>query len=225
MTRLLMLDFDQRLVAAVTRALEQEGVSVVGAASVEEALEQLVSQDFDAALLDCDVIDAEELTAFSVLPTILTTAFLEPEGQHRFFRQARLLRKPFTSVELLSALHEACTELGRESANLVDVLRRAHSAGQSVGFDVGGALVFLEDGELVHAELGSALGERALAEALAQSGSRPIAIPARKVARTIHRPFQALMLDLLRHLEEREREEPSRVQRSQLRPLHKGPRS
>lgn len=225
MTRLLMLDFDTRLVSAVARALRQEAIEVVGVASVQEALDQLSRQPFAAALLDGDVLDDDELAALSVLPLILTTSFLEPEGGHRFFRQARLLRKPFTSAQLLSVLASACGALGPESSGLVDVLRRAHSAGQSLALSVGGALVFVEDGELVHAELGSALGERALAEALAQSERTPIAIPARKVVRTIYRPFQPLLLDLLRHIEEREQSEPGSDPENNVAPIDKGPRS
>lgn len=224
MTRLLMLDFDQRLVTVVTRALWQEGVEVVGVSSLERALDRTSQQRFDAALIDCDLIEEGELSAFASLPMILTTAIMEPEGQHRFFRHARLLRKPFTSAQLLSALHETCGSLERDSATLVDVLRRAHSARQDLALNVGGGLLFIERGELVHAELNGVLGERALAEVLALAERTPVPIQGRPAARTIHRPFQALMLDLLRHIDEREQGEPS-VLRSSVTPIDKGPRS
>lgn len=227
MIRLLMLDFDERLVSAVTRALQHEGVEVVAVANAERAREQALGQRFDAALLDCDLLDASELSAFSRLSVILTTSFLEPEGQHRFFRHARLLRKPFTSVQLLSALRETCGTPSFENPSLVDVLRRAHSDRQDLALSVGRALVFVENGELIHAELDGTSGERALAEVLAQ-GPHEVVMPvkSRAVTRSIHRPFQPLMLDLLRHIEEREQREIELTRSHRDSPSSfKGPRS
>ena len=62
-----------------------------------------------------------------------------------------------------------CGAPSSEPDSLVDVLRRAHSNRQSVALGVGRGLLFLEDGELVHAELDGEDGERALVEILAQS--------------------------------------------------------
>ncbi len=208
MTRLLMLDLDEHLVSAVTRTLSQEGVDVVATFSLERARAEALQQHFDVALLDYDLIDPTELSAFADLPVILTTAFLEPEGQQRFFRRAQLLRKPFTSAQLLSALHATGANQSFQRVSLMDVLRRAHGERQSLALGVGRARIFLEEGELVHAELDGQLGERALAEILAErspADPRPIAESASQ--RSIHRPFQALMLELLRHIEEREQRE------------------
>jgi DNA-binding response OmpR family regulator len=207
--RLLMLDFDLRLVSAVTRALHEDGVEVVGVQSAEQARECAACQSFDVALLDCDLLDPAEMLAFADLPVILTTSFLEPEGEHRFFRHARLLRKPFTSAQLLSALHETCGTPRAEMGRLVDVLRRAHTSGLSLALRVGSAELFIEQGELVHAELCGLSGESALAEVLAQSQQQLVTIESRPVVRTIRRPFRALLLDLLRRLEEREQRELS----------------
>jgi DNA-binding response OmpR family regulator len=227
MTRLLILDCDEHLVSAVTRALQHTGVDVVAVASIERAREQAHTRSFDAALLDGDLIDAAELPAFAGVPVILTTSFLEPEGDHLFFRQAHLLRKPFTSAQLLSALRQACGAPCVENASLLDVLRRAHSTGRSLALQVGRAQVFVENGELVHVELDGASGEPALADLLAEARTvEAVPISARAPGRSIQRPFQPLMLDLLRHIEEREqreaelaREPPERV------PDLKGPRS
>ena len=205
MTRLLMLDGDRRLIIVVARVLAQEGIEVVGAASLEEAQELVATDAFDAALLDCDLLDAGELSAFSELGLVLTTSFLEPEGEHRFFRRAPLLRKPFTSAQLRAALHEASLALCAEPTMLVDVLSRAHTRGQSLVLRLGDAELFLEEGELVHAEVLGVHGEQALAQVLAEAREELAILPSRRVPRTIHRPFQALMLDLLRLVEERER--------------------
>jgi DNA-binding response OmpR family regulator len=203
-----MLDFDRHLVSAVTRVLSHKGVDVVSVGCVERAREQLRKRSFDAALLDCDLLGAAELPSFGELPVILTTSFLEPEGGHLFFRHARLLRKPFTSAQLLAALREVCGAPNVENASLLDVLRRAHSAGDTLALRVGRAQVFIESGELVHVELDGTSGERALAELLAEAAPpAPVPISASAPCRTIQRPFQALMLDVLRHIEEREQRE------------------
>lgn len=203
MTSILMLDSDPGLVSAVTRALSQERCSVVGVRSVREALDKLARGGFDAAVLDADLIDADQLAAFSALPVILTTSFSQREGAERFPRQTCLLRKPFINAQLLASLHEVCgTPPATES--LLDVLRRAHSDAQSVALQVGEARLFIERGELVHAELSGAVGEAALAHLLAQPQHAPVVIPLHTVSRTIQRPFRTLMLDLLCHLEEQE---------------------
>jgi CheY-like chemotaxis protein len=223
MTCLLMLDADSRLVSVVSRTLQQEGVTVLGASNVAQALEALARQRFDCALIDCDGLEPDELAMFTALPLILTTSYLEPEGAQRFCSQAPRLRKPFTNAQLSSLLRETCMASWPESHSLVDVLRRAHSAGQTLSLRVGGARVFVENGELVHAEHGAVLGEPALAEALAQSHERAVSVPPYQGLRTIHRPFQALMLDLLRHLDEREQSAPGGRLPDNVTRLHKGP--
>jgi DNA-binding response OmpR family regulator len=202
--RLLMLDLDPRLIAAVSRTLRHHGVSVVGTQCVETAQKYIETKMFDAALLDCDSLTPPDLQRFAGTLLILTTSFLEHEGEHRFFGHAALLRKPFTSAQLLSTLRETLGTLGSEPLLLVDVLRRAHTDAESVGFCVGDAELFLERGELVHAQFRELHGEPALAEVLAEPSPRLLRIPSRPVERTIHRPFQTLMLDILQRIEERE---------------------
>lgn len=227
MTRLLMLDLDEHLVSAVSRTLSAEGVAVVAVKSVEEARSAFESGCYDVALLDGDLMNAQELSAFSMLPVILTTSFLEPEGQHRFFSRTPLLRKPYTSAQLLSALRSTVAAPSLQKASLLDTLRSANSEGRTLALRVGRARLFVEAGELVHAELDGVCGERALAEVLRESAQAELTpIRERAQERTIERPFQALMLELLRHIEERELRESERVARSEsTSTFFKGPRS
>lgn len=225
MTSLLMLDIDPRLISAVTRALGEEGVTVVGSDNLDDALAALAREQFAAALLDGDLIDREQLALFESVPVILSTSFLEPAGGHRSCRQARLLRKPFTGAQLLAVLHDVRGSPGSVPPGLVDALRRAHSDSKSLALDVGGACVFMEQGEIVHAEYGSLVGERALAEVLARSTTTPNPVAERDGVRTIYRPFQELMLDSLQQLEEREQVEPSGVHPADAAPSERGPRS
>jgi hypothetical protein len=226
MTLLLMLDFDPHLVSAVTRTLRQHAIAVVGVTAVHEAYERATTQPFDAGLLDGDVLSRGELDAFGSLPLVLTTTFLEPVWD-RWFSERPILHKPFTSAQLLSVLGDTLDALRPRSASVVDLLRRAHSAGRSVAYRVGRGEVFLEGGELVHAELDGIRGEAALSHVLAEVDPLVVRIADRAVERSIHRPFRTLLLDLLRRIEERE-EGPARYLRRtgpRLRLVRGGPQS
>lgn len=202
--RLLMLEHDPQLIAAVKRGLEAYRIEVTAAHGVAEARVQADRQLFAAALLDCDLLGDDELDAFAGLPLILATTRLEPVGGHRFFGRGVLLGKPFTSTQLLSALNQACTHVAGRSDRLLDVLRRAHSAQESFVLRVEDALLIVERGEIVHAERGKQRGEQALVEVLSLPAPAFKRLPTRPYVRTIERPFRALMLELLQRIEEGE---------------------
>jgi DNA-binding response OmpR family regulator len=207
MIRLLMLDADAQLISAVRRGLEASQIEVFAERSVAGARRRADTEQFDAALLDCDLLHEDELRAFAGLPLILATSCLEPVGGHRFFARGVLLGKPFTSAQLLAALHRTCAGLRGPLEGLLDVLRRAHTAGESCTLQVEAALLVVEHGEVVHAECGTQRGERALTEVLSLVRPTITRLPARPSVRTIQRPFRALMLELLQRIEEREQEE------------------
>lgn len=217
MIRLLMFDFDPRLISTVARTLRQNAVEVIGVQSLEHAYERTTTHPFDGALLDGDVLRPSELGAFWPLPLILTTSFLEPSGGRRWLSERRMLHKPFTSGQLLSALSETFGPLALGSASLVDVLRRAHTEGRSVALRVGRGEVFIEAGELVHAELDGVIGEAALVDVLTEIDPIVVRIGDRAVERTIHKPFRPLLLDLLCFIEEREKRALPPAQRSSTR--------
>jgi DNA-binding NarL/FixJ family response regulator len=199
--RVLMLDSDRRLIGAVARALECEHVEVHGAESAEQAAEQLLTLSFDAFLIDCDVFDLRQFSSFAGVQVIATTSGVGA----KLSPNERVLRKPFTSAQLLSALRESCGQPCLESRHLVDLLRRAHDVRRSFGLRVGEAELYMEDGEVVHAAWRSLCGEDALVEALSDVAREVQVMPARAVHRTIHRSFQALLMSVLSRLEERER--------------------
>jgi hypothetical protein len=201
--RLLMLELDRHLLSAVARGLQQEGVEVVGVSSFDAAQALARRQRFDAAVLDCDALDAGELSGLGGLPLIFTSSLPGLAGGPLPL-QGSVLQKPFTNSQLLSVVHGSCGALRIEGKGLVEVLRGANSRDESVTFEIGVARVFMERGEVVHAECAETRGEAALALALTQGGRDVVRLPLRSLLRSIRRPFQALMLDLLRQLEERE---------------------
>ncbi|MET0284972.1 MAG: hypothetical protein ABW352_10890, partial [Polyangiales bacterium] len=199
---LLMLERDAQLTSAVRRGLSAHGIELTAVHGEAEALQRIACEPFDAALLESDLLGEEGLLSFAGLPLIFTTTCLEPAGTHRFFGRGLLLNKPFTSTQLLAALQQARTPSSHRCDGLVDVLRRANSAGASMTLRVGDALLVIERGEIAHAECGRRRGEPALAEAL--SLRQPFTrLPTRPYVRTIERPFQLLMLEILEQLDDR----------------------
>jgi hypothetical protein len=201
---LLMLEFDTRLISAVARTLRPKAVEVVGVQSFEHAYQRTENQSFDGAVLDRDVLGPRELDAFRPLPVILTTSFLDPHGGNRWPTVGRVLQKPFTSAQLISILNETFGPLEPRVSSVVDVLRRAHTSGGSVALLVGRGEVYLEGGEVVHAEYGGTRGEAALVDVLSDVDPIVVRVAGSAVERTIHKPFRPLLLDLLRFLEEKE---------------------
>jgi hypothetical protein len=101
-------------------------------------------------------------------------------------------------------LNETFGLLEPRSFSVVDVLRRAHTSGGSVALRVGRGEVYLEGGEVVHAEFCGVRGEAALVDVLSEVDPTVVRVARRAVERTIHKPFRPLLLDLLRFLEERD---------------------
>ncbi len=226
MMHLLMLEFDLHLVSAVARTLRPRAVEVVGVQSVEHAHEQAIAQSFDGALLDRDLLGPNDLGALWPLPLILMTAFLDPHRREAWPAARRLLQKPFTCGQLISAVNATVGPLEPTSLSVVDVLRRAHSAGANVALRVGGGEVFVESGEVVHAQLGPTRGEAALCDLLTAIDPIVRRIDERAVERTIRKPFRPLLLDLLRFIEEKEdRPAPTSAARARLRLVRGGERS
>jgi CheY-like chemotaxis protein len=203
MIRLLILDLDQLLVAVIARAVSREGIAVEAVESVRAAQERIAAGGIDIALLDASLVHAADFAPLSAVPVVLTSSFPEQESARRFSREVRLLRKPFTGAELMTALREALGPLDSEPLLLVDLLLRAHTSGLTAAYRVGAAEVFMEQGELVHARLGMLQGEPALAAILADP-HEPRSIPWRGVVQTIERPFRTVLLDALSTVDARE---------------------
>ncbi len=210
MKHLLMLEFDRRLVSAVSRTLRPKAVEVVGVQSLEHAYERTGHQSFDGALLDRDVLAPHELDAFWPLPLILTTSFLDPHGGAEGPAALRVLQKPFTSAQLISMLNETFGPLEPRPSSVVDVLRRAHTSGGNLALRVGRGEVYIEGGEVVHAEFCGTRGEAALVDVLSEVDPTVVRVAGRAAERTIHRPFRPLVLDLLRFIEETQERSPRR---------------
>ena len=220
MTSILVVDDDEPLCVAVSRDLTHRGYQVRTAHSVPQAIAQLESAAPDVLLADLrmpdrDGIDLLEATQHVAPRTraILMSAFATARDYETAVRHGavRVLTKPFTSDELASAIgHAVDCEQGFRGAlhglSLIDVLQMYHLARRSVTLVIGGAVlgsIDLSLGELVHAESAGLSGEAALRALLSRpfgSLSTQTAVPGRPTS--IDRPFESLLLDVLREMDE-----------------------
>jgi hypothetical protein len=116
----------------------------------------------------------------------------------------RVLCKPFTSSELLLAIRQAveCETGFRGSIHglsLVDLLQMFHYARRSLAIAVDALLpghVFVENGQLIHAEYRELVGEPALRAILTMpAGSLRTMVLPTSIPHSITRDFETLLLD------------------------------
>jgi Domain of unknown function (DUF4388) len=114
-------------------------------------------------------------------------------------------------VEVLEAANDS--EVGFSGyvhgIGLVDLLQIFHYSRRNLVLHVEpNSTIHLREGEIVHATTGSIEGDLAITNLLARAGGRIRTAEAVEVPTTIHRPFNFLILDALRDLDEAGRDGP-----------------
>ena len=114
--RLLLVDDESQILAALCRSLRREGYEIVTAQTPREALERLQEQDFDAVLSD------------HKMPGMTGVELLEKVA-HQQPRAARLLitgwSRAVSAEEIAAADVDAVLPKPWEDAELKDTLRKA----------------------------------------------------------------------------------------------------
>ncbi|WP_394831290.1 response regulator [Pendulispora rubella] len=219
MTAVLVVDDDLQFRETLVRHLTGQGFDVSSAQSVDEAITLLERRPADVVLTDLrlGVRDGIDLIATIrsrsiAARTILMSAFATARDYQTATElgAVRVLCKPFTPEDLLDAIRQAidCSTGFRGSIHglsLIDMLQMFHLARRSIVLHIGDTVtghVYVQDGEVVHAEKGTLSGEPALLAILsAQSGSVSTSALG-STPRTIARSFSSLLLDLLRQIDE-----------------------
>ncbi|WP_394841961.1 response regulator [Pendulispora brunnea] len=219
MTSVLVVDDDVQFRETLVRHLAGHGFDVAEARSVDEAISLLEQRRVDVLLTDLrlGIRDGIDLIATlrsrgTATRAILMSAFATARDYQTATElgAVRVLCKPFTPEDLLDAIRQAidCSTGFRGSVHglsLVDMLQMFHLARRSIVLTIGDAVtghVYLQEGEIVHAEKGALSGEPALRAILsAQSGSVSTSALG-PTPRTITRGFSSLLLDLLRQIDE-----------------------
>ncbi|HJL14809.1 MAG TPA: response regulator [Sandaracinaceae bacterium LLY-WYZ-13_1] len=225
MTSILVVDDDEQLRWALERELSAEGHEVSAVSNVAAALEALRERAPEVLITDLRMSEQDGIDLLTELPRvagstrpILMSAYATAADHDRATElgAVRVLCKPFTPVELREAIAQAveCESGFRGSVHglsLVDLLQMFHFGQRSVTLAVGGAAtagrIHLQAGEVVHAEAGERRGEEALRALLAAGTGSLRTGPPEGCPRTIRRPFDSLLLELLRQLDEGERAE------------------
>jgi CheY-like chemotaxis protein len=223
MARVLVVEDDRVFARVVATALEKAGHEVAHAtdlASAEQALRSTAK--FDVVLTDMqlgeaghegiDLLERARLTQLGAR-TVLMSAHASARDYQRA-RQlgaVRVLCKPFELGEILEAVEQAidCDKGFHGSVHgmsLVDMLQVFHYSRKSMVVRVRSGAeegqIHLAAGEIVHAQLGPREGVDALAAILRLPNGVVRTRGPASAARTIERPFDGLLLDVLRQIDE-----------------------
>lgn len=218
-TSILIVEDDEQLRSAVARDLSRRGFDVTTATSVDGALAHFHDRSFDVVLTDLRMEGADGIDLLAALSRvapgarpILMSAYASARDHQRAIQlgAVQVLCKPFTPTELMRAIQQAveCESgfRGRvHGLSLVDVLQMFHYGRRSLSVYVGGdrgGEIHLRDGEIVHARHGADVGEDALRTILAMPSGSIETVPLDSNETSVTRPFQALLLDVLRELDE-----------------------
>jgi CheY-like chemotaxis protein len=221
----LIVEDDEQLRSAVARDLTRRGFDVTTVSSVNGALARFDDRTFDVVLTDLRMEGTDGIDLLAALARvaphtrpILMSAYATARDHQRAVQlgAVQVLCKPFTPAELMRAIQQAieCESGFRGSVHglsLVDVLQMFHYGRRSLSVLVGGSPlgeIHVQDGEIIHARHGDAGGELALQQILsAKSGSIQTG-PLDTAERTVTRPFQSLLLDVLREIDEEKEAHP-----------------
>lgn len=218
-TKVLVVDDDAAFSSAIARDLSAHAFQVTTASTVDEAILVLARDPVDVVVTDLRMGDRDGIdllgacrAAARPARTILMSAYATARDYDTALQlgAVRVLCKPFTPRELIEAIREAVEcEHGFHGnvhgLSLLDILQMFHYGRRNATIIIGGTKpgrIYVEGGDIVHAEVADATGERALVALLStRSGSIRTTVLGDH-ARTIARPFEWMILDALRIVDE-----------------------
>ena len=220
MTSVIVVEDDSGFLRAIERELRREGMHVQSTDSMEQALGWLQEAETDVLLADLcirDVSGIDLLRRARELSPRTRAVLMSGYASGKDYETAvelgavRVLIKPFSNDELVEAIRRAaeCDTGFRGSFHglgLIDLLQMFHYAKRSTVLVVTagqGGKIFVDQGNMVHAEHGSIRGEAALKAMLSMpAGSLRTEAFSEPPERSIERGFQEVLLDSLRMLDE-----------------------
>jgi CheY-like chemotaxis protein len=223
MASILVVDEDREQCHSMVRALRAQGYAASSAASFSEAIAASRENHYDVLLTDqriqggdgMDLILALREASPGTRPVLMSANATARESQRALDLGAvRVLSKPFEVDEMLQAVERAAEYAGGfwasvHGISLIDTLQMFHYSRRSLSvrfLGSVGATLHMREGQLVHAEHGELRGEDALAAILRMPAGSLQTFALEPVPQTIFKDFQAVLLDQLRQLDERERD-------------------
>jgi CheY-like chemotaxis protein len=218
-TTILVVDDDDLLRSSLSRDLALQGFEVHVASSVESAETVLRARSIDVLLADLrmngrDGIDllgtAREISGRTRAVLMSAYASARDHQTAHELGAVQVLCKPFTPRELIEAIRQAAEcEVGFRGSfhglSLVDMLQMFHFGRRSICVTVAGrpaAVIHVRDGEIVHAARGDLAGEEALFAILSASSGSIRTSVLDSSEQSVGRPFQELLLDSMRAMDE-----------------------
>jgi len=144
--RILLVDDEPSIRAALTRALKRDGHQVLSAPDGRQALEVATRESPELVVTDIrmPVMDGLELLRHlgqlePPIPVVIMSAYASPEATAEAKRLGAyaVLAKPFKLLELRAAVEQALGEHNPAAAEALDPSEVASSASEDVGVSVG----------------------------------------------------------------------------------------
>jgi CheY-like chemotaxis protein len=223
MASVLVVDGDREQCHSLVRALRAQGYAASSAATFSDAIAASRESHYDVLLTDQRIQGGDGMGLILALreaspgtrPVLMSANATARDSQRALDLGAvRVLSKPFEVDEMLQAVERAAEYAGGfwasvHGISLIDTLQMFHYSRRSLSVrflgSVGAAL-HMRDGQLVHAEHGELRGEDALAAILRMPAGSLQTFALEPVPQTISKNFQAVLLDQVRQLDERERD-------------------
>lgn len=222
--RILIVDDEPNVVKSCARILELEGFEVRGVTGGAEAIDLYKSDHFDLALVDLKMPDVDGLQVLAALKeydadtaVVIFTAYGTKENVVEALRlgACEFLEKPLSAKTLVATVRRIL-ERGNSAAvrgnlrtlSLPSIIQincrernRAHLRIRHRGQK---GNVFFADGNVVHATLGSQIGEEAIYELLTwEDGDFELEMGVPPPERTITTGWSGLLLEGMRRIDER----------------------
>jgi ActR/RegA family two-component response regulator len=214
-------DRDRTLVQRLEQELRRNGFEVLTAFSVAGALQLFETRRVDVLLAELQLGETSAVALLSKLRerypevrAVLMSRHVSAEEYKRALRlgAVELLTKPFEMGAMLEAVSTAadCERSFRGSLHgitLFDVLQMLHLGKRSVSLHVGDSgRVHFSEGEIIHAVCDGTYGIRALEKLLATPSGTVQTTALTTKEQTISAPFNALLLDTVRQIDEKRRD-------------------
>jgi CheY-like chemotaxis protein len=223
MASILVVDEDREQCHSMVRALRAQGYAASSAENFSEAIAASRESHYDVLLTDQRIQGGDGMGLILALreaspgtrPVLMSANATARESQRALDLGAmRVLSKPFEVDEMLQAVERAAEYAGGfwasvHGISLIDTLQMFHYSRRSLSvrfLGSVGATLHMCEGQLVHAEHGELRGEDALAAILRMPAGSLQTFALEPVPKTIFKNFQAVLLDQVRQLDERERD-------------------
>jgi prepilin-type processing-associated H-X9-DG protein len=221
--RILLVDDEPNVVKSCARMLELEGFAVEGVTSGAQAIDLYQQQGFDLVMTDLKMPDVDGLDVLTAIrelnsnaAVIIFTAYGTKESVVEALRLGarEFLEKPLDTKSLIATVR-SILEQGNGTAvrgnlrtmSLASIFQincnELNQARLRIRHDGEEGNIYFADGNVVHADLGSKIGEEAIYELLSwEDGEFELEMDIPASERTITTGWSGLLLEGMRRLDE-----------------------